>query len=234
MIFFLASPPVRSFEQVKTIYQLYSKGKITTTSKSKSLRGISSIPDLKGSFFKPFRALDDDTLYELLHDVATTSCTFVAAVAKCKDIKMLQKIQAAFIKITNCGDWDLAVERYPNFTTIEMLEPYKKLSFKKNAPEKFVRFCQRAMKCKDLSNSSKDHDSHYSIVHQHCIGVMWKQPLFGVAPHMMNLEDLNSCTGFSLSILDLSYCSCADKVLYGISVAVKYTTLYACILTISW
>ena len=212
MIFFLASLPMRSFEKVKTIYQLHSEGKLNTTVRSKSQRGITSIPDLKGSSFKPFRALDEETVYQILSDVAEKKYTFLAAVTKCKDIKALKKIQTSFVSLTRCHDWDEAVEKYPDYTTVQMLEPFKKLQFNKQAPAKFVKYCQQALTSTTTADKMKDHGSYYTIVHQHCIGVMWRQSLFDVAPNMVKVEDISACKGFNLSILDLSDCSTSDKV----------------------
>ncbi|XP_065902406.1 uncharacterized protein [Dysidea avara] len=133
MIYFLASLPVRSFEKLSMIYDLYSKGQTKDQNVSKSVKGISSIPDLRGSTFKPFRNLDADTVYEILNDIAGKRC----------------KVSAA------------------------------------------------------------DHGNYFSVFHQKCIGVLWSQAMFDLTPNMVNMNDLTTCKGFGLAILDL--CG-SDKV----------------------
>lgn len=66
-------------------------------------------------------------VHDILQEVSHKECSFKEAITKCNDVKLLQKIQTAFIKATNCESWDETVEKYPSFTTAEKLEAFKNL-----------------------------------------------------------------------------------------------------------
>ena len=210
MIYFLASLPVKSFDVLKNIYKAHSKGRLKGQVISRSDKGIDSILDLKGSSFKSFRGLDSDTIYQLLTDIDNKKCSIKEAIGKCAEIKVLQKIQAAFIKFTNCEDWDEAVTKYPDFATAEKLEPFKKLDFNnsKKIPDKFLKFCQQAKEMSSVKDWNQEHDGYFSISHKGFLGIVLKQNLFELTPQA--LSTLNcSCKGLNLVILDLL---CSDKV----------------------
>jgi len=40
------------------------------------------------------------------------------------------------------------------------------------------------MKTTVTDNGAKDDEDYYTIVHNHCTGVLWKQCLFDVAPYV--------------------------------------------------
>ena len=42
--------------------------------------------------------------------------------SQCSSVKQLGKVQTAFIKATNCTDWNEATERFPDHVTPEKLE----------------------------------------------------------------------------------------------------------------
>jgi len=72
-------------------------------------------------------------LHQILNDVAETKCIFQIAIKK---FKALQK--SYFVSITGAKNWDEADEKFQEFTTVQMLEPYKKIKFREKAPERFV------------------------------------------------------------------------------------------------
>ena len=210
MIYFLASLPMKSFDALRNIYKAHSKGKLKGQVISRSEKGIDSIIDLKGSSFKPFRGLDSDTIYQLLTDIDVKKCTLKEAAGKCAEIKALQKIQAAFMKFTNCEDWDEAVNRYPDFATVEKLEPFKKLDFttSKKIPDKFLKFCQQAKEMSSITDGNREHEGYFSTSHKGFLGIVWKQNLLELMPQALSILNC-SCKGLNLVILDLL---CSDKV----------------------
>lgn len=211
MIYFLASLPTRSFHVLHSVYLAHSKGRLKGQVISRSDKGIDAVLDLKGSTFKAFRGLDSDVVYQLLTEIDNKKCSVKEAISKCAEIKVLQKIQEAFIKVTNCEDWDEAVTKYPDFATAEKLEPFKKLDFSnpKKVPDKFLKFCQRAKEVPTVADGHQEHDGYFSIFHNGCMGIVWKQNFFELVPQSFN-EVNCSCRGLNLVILDLL---CSEKVL---------------------
>ena len=139
--------------------------------------------------------------------------------------KALKKIQDAFVQYTRCENWEDAVEKYPAYITVEKLEPYKKLYFSsKKVPNKFVTYCQRVTDGTFTPDGFVDHGNYFSVFHQKCIGVLWSQAMFDLTPNMVNMNDLTTCKGFGLAILDL--CG-SDKVWYILSLY-RIFTPYSC------
>ena len=92
-------------QDFQNIYKYYGIGKLKGQTVSCSNKGIDSVLDLKGSTFKPYRGLD----FEIIHaEIEEKKCSIKEAIDKCCDIKALNKVQAAFVKLTNCEDIDEA------------------------------------------------------------------------------------------------------------------------------
>ena len=213
MIYFLASLPLKSFDVLQSIYKAHSKGGLKSQVIPRSDKGIDAVLDLKGSSFKAFRGLDADIIYQLLSEVDNKKSSIKEAVAKCAEIKALQKVQAAFIKFTNCEDWDEAVTKYPDFATAEKLEPFKKLDFSnpKKVPDKFLKFCQQAKEVTTSVDGHLEHDGYFSTSHKGYMGILWHQNLFDLLPQTLS-EVKCSCKGLNLVILDLLR---SDKVIFN-------------------
>jgi len=227
MIFFLASLPNNSFKAAENIFKLYAEGKLKDQSISRSKKGINSIPDLKGSTFKSFRGLDPSVVHQLLTEISSKKCSLREATVQCDDIKALQKVQGAFVKVTNCTSWEDAVNKHPNFTTPQKLEPFKKLDFTKTKlPEKFLWFCKQIKDtvsipaAVDETISQEEYDDYFLISHQTSLGLLWKQNALDINPDnfqkSLKLMNVHSFGGFQFSIIDfddgqpttaLNYCN---------------------------
>ena len=70
---------------------------------SRSKKGtMTKPPDLKGSNFKGLRGIDSDSVLRLLQDLENRKITLKELSTQCTSIKMLLKVQTAFVKGTNC------------------------------------------------------------------------------------------------------------------------------------
>ena len=211
MIFFLSSMPKRTFILLENIFKMYSQGKLKDQVVTKSKKGICSFPEMKGSAFKPFRGLELDTIHDILEEIDNKKCSFKEATTKCSDIKALQKVQSAFIRATNCENWEQAVQHYPLFTTVEKLEPFKHLDFtnSRKVPEKFFAYCQQIKEGMNDQQSvvNEDHDNYFFISHRNSLGLLWKTNMLEVHPesidNTLKIAKVLRCSGFHLSILDL-------------------------------
>lgn len=150
---------------------------------------------------------------ELLGEVSECKISLKALGTECNSRKQLQKIQAAFMKVTNCSDWVTATEKYPSFTTAEKLEPFKRLNFSTTTvPEQFMQFCQQAMAYKPSEDATRlhtvDNDDLFLIAIKSCVGVFWKQDVLQISTECLNqaftqLSLKSKFPGFKLAIFDL-------------------------------
>ena len=212
MIFFLASVPNRTFVLLENVFMMYSQGQLKDQVVAKSKKGICTFPELKGSAFKPFRGLEASVVHDLLEEVSCKGCSFKEAITKCNDIKSLQKVQTAFIKATNCDNWDEACEKYPAFTTAQKLEPFKSLDFSnpRKVPEKFFIYCQHVAevtKAPQQGAVHEDQDKYFFISHENSQGLLWRTNMLDVCPedteNALRTANVSRCTGFHLTLLDL-------------------------------
>ena len=107
-------------------------------------------------------------------------------------------------QVTGCANWEAAVERYPHFTTADILEPFKSLDF--SVPKK--AFCQHAINApinnEQEPNEHFDQDKLFRILQSKVIGIMWKTAMETVDP--VSVKDClanSNVPGFGLSIFDL-------------------------------
>ena len=191
---------------------MYSKGELKDQVVSKTKKGICSFAELKGSAFKPFRGLEANVVHDILEEVSSKKNSFKEATTKCNDVKSLQKVQAAFIKATNCKSWEEAMEKYPTFTTSAKLEPFKTLDFSnlKKIPEKFFAYCQHIKQVMDGVQQDavcEDQDKYFFFSHESSLGLIWKTRMLDICPEntedTLKLANISRCPGFHLTVLDL-------------------------------
>ena len=185
LIFYLATLPSATFAVAAIIFQLYSKGKLKGQKVPRSKKNVQSSPlDLKGSNFRCLRGVPENSVHELLTEVKEGKLTLQELSSECHSIKQLAKIQVGFMKATNSNSWEEAQEQFPEFTTSEKLEPFKRLSFTGSTlPEQFMTFCRAAMKYQKGSKDptdAKEADNMFVIQHQSHLGVFWKMDIFAV------------------------------------------------------
>ena len=74
--------------------------------------------DLKGSKFKLFRGLSEDILFQLLCELLQKKISLAEMTVECNSRKQLVKVHLAFVKGSNCVNWEEAVDKYPIHTTV--------------------------------------------------------------------------------------------------------------------
>ena len=192
LIFHLATLPCNSFVVVQHIFNAYSKGQIKGQKVPRSKKNVHSKPlDLKGSNFRCLRGVPEEAVYKLLLDVRDKKLSLQELSSQCQSIKQLSRIQSAFVKATNCHSWEEAVQKYPEFTTVEQLEPFKKLYFMGSTlPEAFMKYCQTAITTPQAANKSAsiitEDDRIFVIKHDSRLGIMWQTDAF-----LVNGENLD-------------------------------------------
>ena len=129
MVIHLAALPANTFAIIRSIFDLHSKGQLKGQKLPKSKKTPPKPLHLKGSNFKCLRGIEPSVAESLLSEVVDGQLSFSELPIQCQAIKQLGKIQAAFIKATNCETWDEAQDKFSYFATSEKLEPFKKLNF---------------------------------------------------------------------------------------------------------
>lgn len=183
MVFHLASLPTPTFDHVRSIYEQYAHGSLKGQKISKAKQASAKQPDLKGSNFKCIRNIDLDTVHALLSEVSQGKISLADFASECTSVKQVGKVQAGFVKATNCESWDDARSKFPLFTTPQQLEPFKLLNFNgPTLPQELMRFCQNAMKKASTGGkgvSIYDGDDLY-VVERQTVGLFWKQEVLDV------------------------------------------------------
>ena len=76
------------------------------------------------------RGLDGAIIGTLLQGVVSKDASIQELINECKGIKKMREIQEVFVKQTGVASWDEAEKEFPNFTTAEALDEFKKCSLK--------------------------------------------------------------------------------------------------------
>lgn len=212
MMFYLSSLPEDTFVILSKIFEMFSDADLKGQHVPRSKKGTTAkLPDLKGSQFKCLRNIEKDMVHTLLEEVSERKMSMKELSSECASIKLINKVQAAFVKGTNCTDWEDAVSKFPSFATAEQLEPYKNLDFSGSTlPKQFLSFCQRALAAvnpiAESTTQSMDSDSVFLIKHEKSVGIFWKNDIMTVNPD--NLSQTLACSsvpfpGFALAVFDL-------------------------------
>lgn len=215
MIFFLSSIQSESFTTLAKVYRLYADGQLKGQHVPRSKKGtLSKPPDLKGSKFKGLRGLDCADVKRLLREVEECTISLNELSSECSSIKKLVKVQAAFIKGTNCEDWQEATTKYPEYCTPEQLEPFAKLNFSvtsKTLPDQFLKFCQRAMRPRPAATnnlpSTAMTDDVFCVTGNSTCSIFWRQKCLEATPstvkNVFETTGHQLFQGFSLTIFDI-------------------------------
>ena len=217
MIFYLAALPDESFDALKDIFLLYSKGKLKDQNVSHSKKGTASKPpDLKASNFKCLRGIEPSVVNRLLTELKDKQISLREMSSECGSIKQLHKVQKAFVKGTNSSSWEDAMQKWPNYCTASQLEPFKKLNFSGSVlPEPFLHFCQRVVSSNSVRDNEHEHDcsegldadDSFVITSKGCKGIFWKHDIKAVNSDklsaLLHNFGVTNFSGFSLAVFDI-------------------------------
>ena len=89
------------------------------------------------SNFKTMRGLDGMMVHTVLQGVTLKETSIQEMINECREIKKMKELQEVFVKETGVASWDEAEIEFPEFTTAEALDKFKKCSFK-NVPQRYT------------------------------------------------------------------------------------------------
>lgn len=210
MVLFLASLPEDEYKLLLEIFEKYESFKIKDQSLSGPKRGKcrQAKLDCKGSYFKPLRGLDEDARRDLLSQLFGEEISFQELAASCKYAKQMRNVQSSFMKYLDIPSWEIAVQKYPEHTTSERLEPFLDLSFKADSmPPSFVSFCRHAKQTVESSvagtSSLESRDSQKTVHVGNVLASILKKDVLTVGTQdlLSSVTYPNFC-GLNLTILD--------------------------------
>ncbi|XP_068755853.1 uncharacterized protein [Montipora capricornis] len=102
-------------------------------------------PNLVASKFKCIRGLDTDSLKALLAKVADGEMSFAEMKLRVMEIKNIAALKTEFVKKAGCESWEEALERFPDFTSEELLQQFIGSVHKRKADREFLALIERAL-----------------------------------------------------------------------------------------
>lgn len=125
MVFHLACLPISTFNHVWRIYEQYAHGSLKGQKAWKAKQASVKQSNLKGSNFKGIRGMDPNTVHSLLTEISERKLSLAEFASKCTSVKRMGKMQAGFVKATNCETWEDVKSNLKNSTataTIQIAE----------------------------------------------------------------------------------------------------------------
>lgn len=98
-------------------------------------------PEFKQQYLAPIRRLDEHDQCSLLEEVIDGGCSLADLKIKAGEIKQLNALRVAFLRLTNTETWEEAQANYPLFATDTQL---LKVDLSKTIPQSLTDFCTRA------------------------------------------------------------------------------------------
>ena len=133
-IFNLAEAPDNIYELLQQLYKKYAVGGLKDLT-LKSSEKSSGAPVCKPGHFKDFVKIKDKVCQAvMLREVVAGKKTLKEFSDECLDIKRRQNTQGQFLRETGCQSWEEAEERYPIHTSLEAVDRFHGVNFKKGAP----------------------------------------------------------------------------------------------------
>ena len=108
------------------------------------LSSLMSEPDFKQQYLAPIRTLQESDQCHLLQELIDGQITIVDLKAAAANMKQMESLKKAFLKLVNFDTWEETEEKLPVFTTHEQLQKFSKVDLKRGIPQSFTEYCARA------------------------------------------------------------------------------------------
>ena len=115
----------------------------------------------------------------------------------------MRDVQSAFMRYLDIPSWEIAMERFPEHSKVDRLEPFLDLPFKANSmPASFVSFCQSAKRTATVSNSEASTDGKTVSVGKVNACVVTVDILRVTTQELLSAAQCHGFCGLNLTILD--------------------------------
>ena len=152
------------------VMDLFKKSKLK--GQKLKLSFLMSEPDFKQQYLAPVRTLQESDQCHLLQRVIDCEITIADLKEAAANIKQMDCLKKAFLKLVNFDTWEEAEEKLPIFATQEQLQKFSKLDLKRGIPQSFTEYCSRAKQSleqlpesSDVVFSSSDSQCSLYVVH---------------------------------------------------------------------
>ena len=105
---------------------------------------MSSKPEFKKQYLQPIKCLPFSFQVEQLTKVADKELSFKELKTEATAYRKLELIKKAFSRLTNSDTFEIALEKFPDFTSNEALMKYSHLDFSSGSPTIFRSYCRQA------------------------------------------------------------------------------------------
>jgi hypothetical protein len=130
------------WEVAAQIMDLFEHGRLK--SQKLNLSTLMSKPQFKQQYFAPIRTLTTSEQISILNQVLNLEITILDLKKVANELKNLNGLKAAFVKLTNSDSWEMAQETHPSFATEIQLKRFLGSNLKICVPKAFEDFCKRA------------------------------------------------------------------------------------------
>ena len=141
-IFYQAALPKRVWNMAIEVMDLFENAKLK--GQKLNLSTLLTKPEFKQQYLAPIRRLNEHDQCTLLQEVINGGCSLADLKMKAGEIKQMNALQAAFLRLTNTETWEEAQEKYPLFASDAQLRKFLKVDLNKSVPQSFIDFCTRA------------------------------------------------------------------------------------------
>lgn len=134
---------------------LYELGKLK--GQKLNLSALTSKPQFKQQYLAPIRCLPESDQLSILKKVKDKVITILEVKKMAGDLKGMNALKTAFVKLTNCESWKHAEESFPSYATESQLKRFIGYSLRMGVPTSFQDYCKRAKLSTEISNHEEDH-----------------------------------------------------------------------------
>lgn len=213
-IFLLSGLEKEVFSILEKVFKTFEEFKIkdqtSSVSQAKKLMcGAMQQPNLVASKFKCIRGLDTDSLKALLAKVADGEMSFAEMKLRAMEIKNIAALKTEFVKKAGCESWEEALERFPDFTSEELLQQFIGSVHKRKADREFMALIERALQA-EVSVQDNGQSGHSTLCK---INGTWYCALRSEG-HKVTSELLRNIpfTGADLTVIQDQPTWCEEKV----------------------
>ena len=132
----LAGLPDDLYELLMEVFSKYAMAGLKDSKKLSNRQLENQGADCKPSNFSDFvQIVGSDCQHNLLQELIDGECGMKEFISECAAIKPRQKTQEQFVRQTNSGSWKNAETKYPAHTTVNAIDRFTGINFKRAALE---------------------------------------------------------------------------------------------------
>ena len=121
--------PVRVWDRAVQVMDLFEQAKLK--GQKLNLATLLSKSEFKQQYLAPIRVMEEDEQCQLLDQVITHTISLQELRGEAEKLKNIRALCTAFLRLTNTGSCEEAVQLYPQFTTDDQIKRFLYCDLKK-------------------------------------------------------------------------------------------------------